>query len=71
MRESLKKTDELAQKKIEELKGLKKKIDNRQPVQEEEHSGVDEDIVKNWIIENTDKMLKNRDLRSDLMIQMG
>ncbi len=59
LRQDLKKTDQLAQMKINELTGLKKRVEEQRmkrqqlKIEEGEKNGVDIDIIKNWINENT------------------
>lgn len=68
----LKKTDQLAQQKMSELRGFQKKVYEdrmrRELEKKEEYDkkGIDIDRIKDWINENTDRMLKHNELKEQL-----
>jgi hypothetical protein len=72
----LKKTDQLVQQKMSELRGLQKKVreekERRQKEEEKELNtqGIDIDSIKDWINLNTEQLLKQQELNTYLKQQL-
>eukprot|EP00347_Sterkiella_histriomuscorum_P016618 403352497 len=72
----LKKVDQLAQKKMSELKGFQKKVmeermkRDQEKKEEYESKGIDVERIKTWITENTNRMLDHRELTEQMEQQL-
>ena len=69
LKHDLKKTDQFAQQKLSELRGMQKKIYEEryrkelEKNEELERKGTDVDRIKQWIQDNTDRMLRHNELK--------
>ena len=76
MKLDLRKADEYASQKASELREIQIKIRNErlkmqiEENQEENRIGINVEVIKDWIKDNTSKMLENRRVREDLEKQI-
>jgi len=76
LQQDLKKADQKAQEKLMELKGLQRRAKEEKMKRERQNgsivdaNGVDFEAIKEWISENTDKMLQNKDVKESMEVRI-